>query len=153
MGESWESIKRHAKRCGSNACDCRLYVDQYSAWSARLPADPLGDSGVDTWLWHVLEEGEFHWYCLICERAGRDSTCKISNLLRHQRSRCHLAACRRVFHRGKNDAELQGAPSLNLFKDVYRQFHKGVAPGEHGYSLPSGIVGKEKVQKMCIHML
>ena len=43
---------------------------------------------------------------------------------------------------------MQGAPALEIFQDVYREYFKGVAPGEHGYNLPSGIVGKAKARQV-----
>lgn len=146
---SWEQLEKHAKVCKALRCGCMAYLHGFADWSLRLPITPQADAG--TWLWHAIDDDDtFHWSCIVCGISTRENVaCKISNLLRHQQTRRHRERVARLLDMETlDDADFCAAPELQLFEEIYSEFYAGVAPGDEGYNLPSGYVGKEKAHRM-----
>ena len=143
---SWGELEKHVKTCRDACCGCKTYLLNFSRWSARLPSLGVnGDKGEPTqsWLWHRIVDCKFHWFCILCGTRARENSCKLANLFRHQRTECHLKKVGQV----SSDFACAHAPSADLFKEVYEAFFSGDAPSE-GFILKSGIVGKDKVNRM-----
>jgi hypothetical protein len=99
------------------------------------------------------------WSCLPCtwrygpnfkhHGSGPASTLQISNLQAHARLPRHISAVEKLAAAAgvpRVCSEEAGAPPLNIFRGVLRQFRQGVAPGgAEGYQVEGCIIGRVKV--------
>jgi hypothetical protein len=157
---AWTALQRHAKTCHLDGCCCKCLINKFGAWANRLPLPTSEESEVgsgSTWLWFQFNaNGMLRWRCVACHNSSNGfreektgcalngvQSIQLHNLLRHHQSTDHRIAANTFL--GLQPAEsMYRAPDRSLFKQVFVEFQKGVAPGQWGYTLPTGNVGKDK---------
>ena len=166
---TWQALHSHVNSCKVGGCCCSKLLKNFEAWACRLPLSTSSGAESDlaspTWLWfHFNAVGMLRWRCVACHnnaRANRTYTdeqvaenefqvIQFANLQAHHKTEMHQDAVSEFLGLGPR-VHHAVAPDRDLFKQVLREFHKGVAP-QGGYQLAAGLVGAEKALKLlwCI---